>query len=113
MTPSPIFTTPTTQSLSSLATSPPPSPDGSSSSLAAGIGGGIAAALVMLLVLVVGVLVVLFILKTRRKEAKAEVVELKQDENGVDGLDNPVYTGTSIQSHQLTYTPYYKNHFMK
>ena len=94
MTPSPISTT---QSSSSS--------DGSSSSLAAGIGGGIAAALVTLIVLVVVVLVVLFILKTRRKEAEAEVVELKQDENGVDGLDNPVYTGTYIQSHQRTYIP--------
>ena len=68
-----------------------PSDDGSSnSSVAAGIGGGLAAVAVVLLIVVIVIVVVLVcVLRQRRKQEDLQHEKI----DGVDGLDNPVYSG--------------------
>ena len=57
--------------------------------MAAGIGGGLAVAVVLIIALVVIVVVLVHVLQWKRRE-----VDLQQKKvDGVDGLDNPVYSG--------------------
>ena len=88
--------------ISDLSNPPSTTPQSSSdSSIAAGIGGGIAAGLIVLIVIVVTVIaVVVFILKMRQKKSKSE--DLRNDESGHKGLDNPVYSGIS-ELHSYSY----------
>ena len=74
----------------------------SQSSVAAGIGGGIAAAVVLLIAVVVVVVVLVYMLRQRK------AVDLHHEERAdADGLDNPVYSGSSVSHSGMGLLHYY------